>query len=162
MKNEHIEIKLIRYDNLSELSQQDQHLFEAAIKASANAYAPYSHFHVGAALQLQNGEIVSASNQENAAYPSGLCAERTAIYWTGANYPDEPIEAIAITAAKDGECERLPVTPCGACRQALLEYELRQDMPIRVIMESDNGTFIELPSVASLLPLGFGKDDLGA
>jgi cytidine deaminase len=138
MKYEKLTIQFTRYEHRNDLPKKYQTLFEEAIAASANAYAPYSEFHVGAAILLQNGTVVKGSNQENAAYPSGLCAERAAVYWTGANYPEEPIEAIAITAVKDGGVHRHPVTPCGACRQALLEYELRQDEPIKVIRPSSD------------------------
>lgn len=160
MKN--LEIKtLIRVCVPEELPATDQLLIEKAKAATSRAYAPYSKYHVGAALLLENGEIVEGSNQENAAYPSGLCAERTAIFYASASHPGTAVKKIAIAAWMDpGEgrdpeegFQEDPVSPCGGCRQALLEYEhLYGD--IEVMLYGRGKTYI-LPSIKSLLPLAF-------
>lgn len=138
-----------------ELDEAERVLVDAARKAVKGSYAPYSHFQVGAAIRLANGVTVTGANQENVAYPSGTCAERSACYYAGANYPDVPFECIAITAiGTDGRRTPTPTAPCGACRQALLEYEVRSGHHVPVILDSDSDIYI-LPSVASLLPLAF-------
>lgn len=157
-----IEIKtLIKEYNFEELSEPDRRLVNAAKDASVRAYAPFSRYHVGAALLLANGKIVEGSNQENAAYPSGLCAERTAVFYAASANPEVPIKKIAVAAWMDpGQHKQReegfqnnPVSPCGGCRQALLEYEhLYGD--IEVILYGREKTFI-LPSIKSLLPLAF-------
>lgn len=139
----------------SELSPAEDKLVHTAIEALEKAYAPYSKFRVGAAIQLDNGQIVTGANQENVAYPSGTCAERSACYWAGANYPEAKFEAIAIAArAEDGELTANPTAPCGACRQALLEYEMRAGRPVPVILAGRNEVYF-IPSVTALLPLAF-------
>lgn len=143
-----------------ELPEMDKNLFIQAQQASKNAYAPYSQFLVGAALLLEDGKVLLGNNQENAAYPSGLCAERTAIFAAGANYPTVRITAIAIAACKATDQVFLPVTPCGACRQAILEYETRQDQSIRLIMPGSNNTIYVAPSIRTLLPLQFSRNNL--
>ncbi|MBD5172345.1 MAG: cytidine deaminase [Bacteroidales bacterium] len=147
----------------AELSDQDKHLVDVAKEMTSSSYAPYSRFHVGAAILLDNGEIVRGSNQENAAFPSSLCAERTACYQASALYPGVPMKKIAIAAAAEDSSDKsqspnltfqpLPISPCGACRQALLEYEHLYG-PIQVILYGHSKTYI-LPSVSSLLPLAF-------
>ncbi|MDE5688899.1 MAG: cytidine deaminase [Paramuribaculum sp.] len=139
----------------AELSAEDRALVDAARQATYRSYAPYSRFSVGAAILLSNGETVTGSNQENAAYPSGTCAERTAAYYAHSTYPDAAFKTIAI-AARDtsGAFTRTPTAPCGACRQALLEYETLAATDVRVILAGDNEIFI-LPSVRSTLPLAF-------
>ena len=138
-----------------ELDNSERALVDAARKATAGSYAPYSNFHVGAAILLDNGEIVTGANQENVAFPSGTCAERSACYWAGANYPGAAFEMIAVDAVgPDGkECEQ-PTAPCGACRQALLEYEIlaKHNVPVLLV---GRDTIYRLPSVKSLLPLAF-------
>jgi cytidine deaminase len=124
------------------------------------AYAPYSQFHVGAAILLENGTMVEGNNQENAAYPSGLCAERVAIFSVGANFPNQLIRAIAITASSANYVSGEPVTPCGACRQSMLEYELKQNTPIAVYLVSPSDEVIVIPSVSQLLPLHFDAKNL--
>lgn len=142
-----------------ELSEADRKLVEAAKTATRTSYAPYSNFRVGAALLLDNGEIITGSNQENAAYPVGCCAERTALFYAGAHYPDVPVRAIAIAARNsEGEFLTQPAAPCGMCRQALMETEHRLGT-IRVLLYGQNGTYC-LRSVADLLPLVFTSDDL--
>lgn len=148
------------YDSASELAVSDRFLLEKAQKISENAHSPYSKFQVGAAILLENGEIVCGNNQENAAYPSGLCAERTAIFWCSANYPDQRILKIAIAAKPKNSSDFVSVTPCGSCRQSMLEYEVKQLSDIELIMQSEHGKIYVIPSVASLLPLQFCAKNL--
>jgi len=131
-----------------------------ASKARQNAYAPYSEFNVGAAILLDNGEIVTGNNQENASYPSGLCAERTAIYYAGAKYPKAKIVKMAITAASQKKQTISPIPPCGACRQAISEYEIKQESPIEIYFMGEIGKVIKSESLANLLPLVFDKSVL--
>lgn len=140
---------------IDELDAADRALVEAARNAVDGSYAPYSNFHVGAAIRLDSGEIVCGANQENAATPSGLCAERTAAFWAGANRHGEPMRAIAIAArdASGAEVEE-PISPCGACRQVLLEYEKLAGAPMRVLLAGRDHIYI-IPSVRALLPLAF-------
>ena len=138
-----------------ELDSTDRRLVDLARQATYRSYAPYSHFCVGAAILLDNGEIIEGSNQENVAYPSGTCAERSACYYAGARYPDARFRAIAIAArGTDGEFTSDATAPCGACRQALLEYETLAGAPVRVLLAAADKVLI-LPSVTSLLPLAF-------
>lgn len=139
----------------SELTDADRRLVDSAREASRRSYAPYSRFHVGAAICLDNGEVVEGCNQENAAFPSSLCAERTAAYWAHSSFPDAVMTAIAI-AARDAEGAEVvsPVSPCGNCRQALLEYETLASRPMRVLLVGRDEIVI-LPSVKSLLPFAF-------
>jgi len=125
-----IESLLEVYDSIDELPEAIQSLMDAAVKARERAYAPYSQFAVGAAIQLDNGIIVSGNNQENASYPSGLCAERTAIYYASSQYPNVPFISIAIAAKSSSQELIQPIPPCGACRQAIAEYEIKQEQPI--------------------------------
>lgn len=156
---EQLEIKtILKVCSFDELSEQDRHLVERAMEATERSYAPYSHFQVGAAILLDNGEIVTGANQENAAYPSGTCAERTACYYASAQYPNVPMRKIAIAAwtrlhDPSGAFQRLPISPCGACRQALLEYEHLYG-PIEVILFGADRIYVA-PSISSLLPLSF-------
>lgn len=153
-------IKECKYD---ELSAQDRELVVAAKEATSRALANYSHFHVGAAILMENGEIVTGANQENAAYPSGTCAERSACYYASARFPGVPMKKIAVAAwtrlhhpddAPDAVCfQSEPISPCGACRQALLEYEAMFG-PVEVILYGLDRIYL-LPSIASLLPLTF-------
>lgn len=155
------EIKLetkIRIYPLSELAEEELSLMEAALKATEGSYAPYSKFHVGAAALLENGMIVTGSNQENAAYPSGLCAERVTLFHAGHQYPDIPVMALAIAAATKGE-QVESISPCGACRQVLLETEQRYGKPVKVLLCGRKDVIIA-ESAESLLPLCFGTNDL--
>ena len=144
----------IKHCQLDELSVADRELIEQAMKATDNAYAEYSHFYVGAALRLANGRIVIGANQENAAFPSGLCAERTAVFSAQANFPDQSIEALALVARNDNGLIDNPVTPCGACRQVLLGVEERYGRPMRVLMYGKSGVY-SVGSAKDLLPLSF-------
>ena len=144
----------IKHCQLDELSVADRELIEHAMKATDNAYAEYSHFYVGAALRLANGRIVIGANQENAAFPSGLCAERTAVFSAQANFPDQSIEALALVARNDNGLIDNPVTPCGACRQVLLGVEERYGLPMRILMYGKSGVY-SVGSAKDLLPLSF-------
>lgn len=142
---------------INDLSEADRTLVEQARLATYRSYAPYSKFSVGAAIQLDNGEIITGANQENVAYPSGTCAERTACYYAHALYPDANFSTIAIAArGTDGNEVTLPIAPCGACRQALLEYETLAGKDVRVILTGSEKVII-LPSVKSLLPFAFSE-----
>ena len=144
----------IKHCQLDELSVADRELIEQAMKATDNAYAEYSHFYVGAALRLANGRIVIGANQENAAFPSGLCAERTAVFSAQANFPDQSIEALALVARNDNGLIDNPVTPCGACRQVLRGVEERYGLPMRILMYGKSGVY-SVGSAKDLLPLSF-------
>lgn len=144
----------IKHCQLDELSVADRELIEQAMKATDNTYAEYSHFYVGAALRLANGRIVIGANQENAAFPSGLCAERTAVFSAQANFPDQSIEALALVARNDNGLIDNPVTPCGACRQVLLGVEERYGLPMRILMYGKSGVY-SVGSAKDLLPLSF-------
>lgn len=138
-----------------ELTPDERLVVDAARKATDGSYAPYSNFKVGAAILLENGELVTGANQENAAYPSGTCAERSACYWAGANFPGERFRIMAIAAVgTDGRPCDEPAAPCGACRQALLEYETRGGANVPVLLVGTEKIYC-LPSVKSLLPLAF-------
>jgi cytidine deaminase len=157
MQKLHIGFDVRIYEGAGELPSADRDLLERAREAAGDAYAPYSGFRVGAALLLESGEVVIGSNQENASYPSGLCAERVAVFQKGARFPDGVIEVLAVAVLPDGRELKVPAAPCGNCRQSLLEYEARQKRPIRVLMQAGGSPVYECPSVASLLPLGFDK-----
>ena len=148
------------YSNLGELSTEDQILMNKSIEARGNAYAPYSKFHVGAALLLDNGEIVLGNNQENAAYPSGMCAERVAIWQAGALFPGVKIKKLAISASSKITKVDKPIGPCGACRQTLSEYEINQKEPFPIIFMGEVGEIIKTPSLLSLLPFSFDSSYL--
>jgi cytidine deaminase len=143
------------FDSISELPVDIQKLMKDAVEAREKAYAPYSKFKVGAALVLENGFIVKGSNQENASYPSGLCAERTAIYAAGANYPNQKIKAITITATSEKHDVLEPIAPCGACRQAIAEYEQKQEDPIEIYFTGTSGKVIHVKALLDILPLAF-------
>ena len=156
MKEKEIVVRMaeLSYD---ELSDRQRKLVDLARKATERSYAPYSNFHVGAAIELDNGEIVTGANQENAAFPSGTCAERTAAFYAHATYPDARFKAIAIAAVgTDGKEIAEPVAPCGACRQSLLEFETLAKDNVEVILVGANAIYV-LPSVRSTLPLAFSK-----
>ena len=154
MTNKEIKIAYTEYASLEELSAEDRVLAEAAIEAVGSAYAPYSNFHVGAAVRFNDGEIVKGSNQENAAYPSGICAERTALFYASASRPGAPMNAIAIAAAQNGELIPEPVTPCGACRQVMIQYQLKSGNQMEVMLIGANRIW-KFANVESLLPFVF-------
>lgn len=145
------------YASVKDLAKKDAELMSEAQKMVKMAYAPYSKFNVGAAVLLDNGKIITGNNQENAAYPSGLCAERVAIYSAGAHYPDSVVKTIAITVKSKNVVIKEPLSPCGACRQAIAEYENKSGKPIRIIMTGEKGSVYIAKSIESLLPLMFSK-----
>ena len=149
-------ITVYSYDECSEVEKK---LIDAAKEATSTAYAPYSNFQVGAALLLENGEIVTGNNQENAAYPSGLCAERTAVFYANAQYPDQKVETLAVAAFYNGKFTDDLISPCGSCRQVLLEVESRYNSPVKILLYK-NGEVYMADSMSSLMPLSFTKDAL--
>lgn len=161
MKKFRIETTVYQTESLDELSQEEQILVKKSKEIVKNAYAPYSKFNVGASVLLENGKYFSGSNQENAAFPSGMCAERVAMYFANAQYPDVPVKAIAVSAFYNEEFTEEPVPPCGACRQVLLESEIRFKRPIKVILVSKN-TITLIENVKTLLPINFDEAFLKA
>ena len=153
-----LELKsVIQACQIDELSTEEQHLVNLAIEATHRSYAPYSHFHVGAAVRLENGEEIIGCNQENAAYPSGLCAERTALFSAGAQYPNVPVEMLAIAArGTDGELLSEPVSPCGSCRQVIIESETRAGHPIRILLYGRKCIYV-IDGIGKLMPLLFSE-----
>lgn len=143
--------------SISELNEVDRVLAKEAIAAMDKAYAPYSKFNVGAALKLKTGEIIQGNNQENIAFPSGLCAERVALFYAGAKYPGVEIETLCIVAKGDLVPKSQILSPCGSCRQVMLESENRQKNPIRVILINQDETVLMVNSAKDFLPFGFGK-----
>ena len=134
MSNKRLTIDYEEFTSAGQMLPEDQELVKAAIDAQNGSYSPYSNFQVGAALRLANGLIVKGANQENAAYPSGLCAERTAMFWAGANYPDVPMDALAIAGADHGVLCESPASPCGSCRQVMAEYQKKHGKPMIIIL----------------------------
>lgn len=149
-----------KFDNISSLSPKDSALLLQARKATSLAYAPYSKFNVGAALQLSNGIIVSGGNQENASFPAGICAERVALATVSSQYPDCKIEAMAVSYDNKTGTSGHPVSPCGICRQSLAEWEQKQHFPIKLILGGMTGEVYVIESSASLLPLAFSAGDM--
>lgn len=145
------------FDSIQDLPTDIQDLMKQAVEVRKNAYAPYSKFRVGVAIVLDNGKIVLGSNQENAAYPSGLCAERVAIFYAGAVYPEAKILKMAITAASDTNQTTAPIPPCGSCRQSIAEYEIRQETPIEIYFMGEIGAIYKSESLKNLLPFMFDK-----
>ena len=145
------------YDSIKELEPSAQALLQKAAEARKKAYAPYSKFLVGAALELENGKLISGSNQENASYPSGLCAERTAVYYAGAEFPNQKILRMAIVAGSSITPTTKPIPPCGACRQALSEYEVKQNTPMKLYFMGTSGQIAVSKSVENILPWIFDK-----
>lgn len=160
MKELKIETTLGIFENESELPKDVHKLIYLAKKARLDAYAPYSNFAVGAAILLDNKEMVTGNNQENASYPSGLCAERTAIYYAGAKYPNSKILKIAIVAGSLHSETSQPIPPCGACRQAIAEYEVNQNSDIEIYFTGTSGKILKSNSLKNLLPLLFDKSQL--
>ncbi len=157
MKEINITTKFDVFENFNELPKDIQSLMTDAIEVRKKAYAPYSQFRVGVAILLDNGKIVLGSNQENAAYPSGLCAERVAIFYAGANFPEAKILKIAISATSDINVNTTPIPPCGACRQSIAEYESKQESPIEMYFMGEIGEIYKSDSLKNLLPFTFDK-----
>jgi len=155
MKEITITSKINVFESIEELPKMEQDLMKKAIEVRKNAYAPYSKFRVGTAILLDNGEVIVGSNQENGAYPSGLCAERVAIFQAGAIYPEASILKIVITATSDNNPTTIPVPPCGACRQSIAEYEIRQSTPIKIYYMGETGEIHQSESLKNLLPFMF-------
>ena len=160
MKKIEIATKALLYNDMSELSEEDNRLMLKAIEARRTAYAPYSKFSVGAALLLENNEIVLGSNQENAAYPSGMCAERVAIWKAGSAFPGVKILKLAITASSEITKVDQPIGPCGACRQSLSEYEIKQKQAFSILFMGEVGEIVKTESLLSLLPFSFDSSYL--
>ncbi|WP_342344002.1 cytidine deaminase [Carboxylicivirga mesophila] len=159
MKHLNLTTQIEIFDSLDEINSTEQALVNAAKEACLKAYAPYSEFNVGAAVLLENGQIITGSNQENAAYPSGLCAERTAIFYANAQYPDTPVTSIAIIAMNKNGILENPVAPCGACRQVLLETELRYKKAYDILLVGQS-SIQKIKSSKDLLPLSFVGEGL--
>lgn len=154
MTSKEIKIAYQEFDSIDELDAKDRELAQAAVEATAQAYAPYSKFNVGAAVLFEDGVIVKGANQENAAYPSGLCAERTALFYASASRPDKAMVAIAIAAGQNGKLCEMPATPCGACRQVMAQYQLKSGLPMRVLLVGAHKIW-SFEKVDDLLPLIF-------
>ncbi|MCD8439251.1 cytidine deaminase [Tenacibaculum finnmarkense] len=148
------------FENTTELTAEDTLLMNKAIEARAKAYAPYSKFNVGAAFLLENGEIILGNNQESAAYPSGMCAERVGVWRVGSEFPGIKIKKLAITAVSQNMTVDKPIGPCGACRQTLSEYEINQKEPMEVLFMGEVGKIIKTTSLLSLLPFSFDSEYL--
>lgn len=160
MKEENYQFKFSVYDSIDELSNEDACLLLKAQEVTAHAYAPYSNFHVGAVAKLSNGEMVAGSNQENASFPVGLCAERVVLASVSSLHPDVPVESIAISYKSEIVNSNHPIAPCGICRQSLQEYETRVKHPIRLILGGMEGKVYVIPSAAMLLPFSFTSEDM--
>ncbi len=154
MTNKEIKIAYQEYDSIDTLNAEDRELAEAAIEATKGSYAPYSNFNVGAAVRLDNGMIIKGSNQENAAYPSGLCAERTAMFYASANYPENAIVSIAVVASQNGNICKSPATPCGSCRQVMAQYQLKGGRPMGILLVGAEKIW-KFDKVDDILPLIF-------
>ena len=154
MTNKEIKIAYMEYASIDELDPKDKELALAAIEAMGTAYAPYSKFNVGAAVMFVDGVIIKGSNQENAAYPSGICAERTALFYASASRPGIAMDSLAIVAGQDGQMVENPVTPCGACRQVMAQYQTKSGRPMRVILIGANKIW-KFEKVNDLLPFMF-------
>lgn len=160
MKNFTITTDLTIYDSVDELPEDVQNLMGEAFTAREKAYSPYSKFSVGAAILLDNEEVISGSNQENASYPAGLCAERTAIFYAGAKYPEAKILKMALSAKSGNHLVETPTPPCGSCRQAIAEYEMKQETPIEIYFMGEEGKVVKANSISDLLPLIFDSSFL--
>jgi cytidine deaminase len=161
MKKENFQFAYDVYDSIEELEKEDASLLRKAQDVTALAYAPYSRFNVGAVAKLSNGEIVSGTNQENASYPVGICAERVLLSSVSSLHPKVPVETVAISYKSDLAASNHPIAPCGICRQSLQEYEVRLEHPIRLILGGLEGKIFVIPSAAFLLPFSFTQHDLG-
>lgn len=145
----------IKVAQMSELTDAERSLVEQAIEATNRSYAPYSNFSVGAAILLKNGTTIMGCNQENAAFPSGICAERSAIFAAGAQYPDQPVIMLAIAARNEkGELQEEPVSPCGPCRQVIIETETRYKQPVRILLYGKKYIYV-VDGIRQLMPLSF-------
>lgn len=155
MRKEHFICPYIVYDSEAELDPKDADLLRMAHEATKNSYAPYSKFHVGAAVRLANGKIITGCNIENAAYPSGLCAERVTLFTAQAQYPNVAIEALAVTAMSESKMLDEPIAPCAACRQVMVQTEQRSGVPLRVLCQGETGPIMVFDGIESLVPFVF-------
>jgi len=160
MKKQKVEFSFEVYDNIDELTADDQQLLNTAREVTKKAYAPYSNFHVGAAAKLSNGKIITGSNQENASFPVGICAERVLLSAASSLYPDTSMETLAVSYQSNVVKSDHPISPCGMCRQALQEFELRGGKPIRLILGGMEGKIYVINSATQLLPLAFTSEEL--
>ena len=160
MKEQQISFPYEEYESINELNKADAQLMQKARAITKYAYAPYSHFNVGATALMQNGSFVNGTNQENASYPVGICAERVLLSSASSQFPGEAIETVAISYLNENGLSDKPISPCGICRQSLAEYESRQKHPIRLILGGMEGKIIIIQKASMLLPLGFGSNDL--
>jgi len=161
MKQEKFQFSFEVYDSIDELNADDQQLLIEARNVTGQAYAPYSNFHVGAAAKLENGKIVTGTNQENASYPIGICAERVLLSAVSSLYPGIPVETMAISYQSKKRKSDHPISPCGMCRQALVEFEGRTSKLIRLILAGIKGKIYVIRSASQLLPLAFSSEELG-
>lgn len=160
MKKKELKITISEYNGAEELPAEDKKLLLEAAKSASRSYAPYSEFHVGAAVLLENGKIVCGSNQENAAYPAGLCAERVALFYANSQYPGVAVKALAIAAKADHFVLDKPISPCGTCRQVIAETESRQKSKMKIIMQGETGPVNVTEGIENLLPLTFYEEKL--
>lgn len=156
MTDRQLNIHFEEFNSVDEMPAEDRELVAEAISAMQNAYAPYSHFHVGAAVRMSNSQIVRGSNQENAAFPSGLCAERTAMFSASAKFPDKAMLSIAVAGGVHGRLAKEPVSPCGACRQVMAQYQAKSGLPMSVIMVGADRIY-KFHDTDCLLPFAFDK-----
>jgi cytidine deaminase len=159
MKNKY-EFQYETYNDITELNEDDAWLLNEAREVTTQAYAPYSNFHVGAVAMLENGEVVAGTNQENASYPVGICAERVLLGSVATLHPDVPVKTIAISYSSDEVKSDHPISPCGMCRQALIEYEARTKNPIRLLLSGQEGKIYVIQSASNLLPFAFSGNEL--
>ena len=160
MKKINLGTNALLFEDFNQLSDIDKNLMKFAVKATKDAYAPYSKFSVGAALLMEDDTIITGNNQENAAYPSGMCAERVAIWKANSSYPNKKVKKIAISAFSSNKKLDKPVGPCGACRQTLLEYEINQKEDVEIFFMGEIGNVVKANSIASLLPFSFDSSYL--
>jgi len=160
MKKKEHHFSYEEYDSVEELDKEDAQLLNAAKAVTKNAYAPYSHFRVGAVAKLENGQTVSGTNQENASFPAGICAERVLMSTAASLFPGEPIHTLAISYQNENGPSDRPISPCGICRQSLQEFEQRTGRPIRLILAGQEGKVLVFPESSVLLPLAFTADEL--
>ena len=160
MQKQSINFEIKIFESINELSQPVYNLMQGAINIKSKAYSPYSNFQVGAALRLANTQVITGNNQENSSYPAGLCAERVALFYASANFPDQAIEMMALSASPLNKSNDQPVPPCGSCRQAIAEYEYKFNQPIEIYFMGDRGKVIAVTSIKTLLPLAFDQSFL--
>ena len=160
MRREEFTFSFEVYDKVEELREEDAFLLNGAKAVTRDAYAPYSHFRVGAAARLQNGEIISGTNQENASFPAGICAERTLLSIASVRYPGIPIDTLAISYDNENGPSDRPISPCGICRQSLQEFEQRTGRPVRLVLGGQEGKIFVIPRASLLLPLAFTSEEL--